>query len=163
MKVQDNFLRNDLFKFILNTINDTNFCWQCNKIVSEEKFQSDLKYNKQFVHKIYPSFGLYNEYYEIFQLVLLDLNIKELLRMKLNFIPRTEKIIRHGFHIDTEEYSKTSILYFNTNDGYTEFEKTGEKVQSVANRIVTFDSSEKHLGTTCTNDYARLVLNINWK
>ena len=51
MKVQDNFLRNDLFKFILNTINDTNFCWQCNKIVSEEKFQSDLKYNKQFVHK----------------------------------------------------------------------------------------------------------------
>tara|TARA_Y100000992_G_C21027504_1_gene378720 strand:- start:65 stop:556 length:492 start_codon:yes stop_codon:yes gene_type:complete len=163
MKVQDNFLRNDLFKFILNTINDTNFCWQCNKIVSEEKFQSDLKYNKQFVHKIYPSLGLYNEYYEIFQLVLLDLNIKELLRMKLNFIPRTEKIIRHGFHIDTEEYSKTSILYFNTNDGYTEFEKTGEKVQSVANRIVTFDSSEKHLGTTCTNDYARLVLNINWK
>ena len=83
--------------------------------------------------------------------------------MKLNFIPRTEKIIRHGFHIDTEEYSKTSILYFNTNDGYTEFEKTGERVQSVANRIVTFDSSEKHLGTTCTNDYARLVLNINWK
>ena len=163
MKVQDNFLRNDLFKFILNTINDTNFCWQCNKIVSEEKFQSDLKYNKQFVHKIYPSLGLYNEYYEIFQLVLLDLNIKELLRMKLNFIPRTEKIIRHGFHIDTEEYSKTSILYFNTNDGYTEFEKTGERVQSVANRIVTFDSSEKHLGTTCTNDYARLVLNINWK
>ena len=163
MKVQDNFLHNDLFKFILNTINDTNFCWQCNKIVSEEKFQSDLKYNKQFVHKIYPFLGLYNEHYEMFQLVLLDLNIKELLRMKLNFIPCTEKIIRHGFHIDTEEYSKTSIMYFNTNDGYTEFEKTGERVQSVANRIVTFDSSEKHLGTTCTNDYARLVLNINWK
>ena len=99
----------------------------------------------------------------MFQLVLLDLNIKELLRMKLNFIPCTEKIIRHGFHIDTEEYSKTSILYFNTNDGYTEFEKTGERGQSVANRIVTFDSSEKHLGTTCTNDYARLVVNINWK
>ena len=49
----------------------------------------------------------------------------------------------------------------NTNDGYTEFE-TGEIVKSVANRLVTFDSSIKHLGTSCTDQIDRKVLNINW-
>jgi hypothetical protein len=49
----------------------------------------------------------------------------------------------------------------NSNDGYTKFE-TGEIVESVANRIVIFDSDVKHTGTTCTNALGRFVVNLNY-
>ena len=55
----------------------------------------------------------------------------------------------------------TSILYLNTNDGYTIFED-GTKIESVENRLVTFDSHIKHSGTSCTNQKVRLVLNMNY-
>ena len=43
--------------------------------------------------------------------------------------------------------SLTSILYMNTNNGYTKFE-TGETVQSVENRLVTFSNHVQHTGST---------------
>ena len=74
-----------------------------------------------------------------------------------------ENIIRHGFHVDvpTDYDSKTAILYLNTNNGYTEFEN-GQRVESVANRLVVFDSALKHTGTTCTDQKRRIVLNLNY-
>ena len=83
--------------------------------------------------------------------------------MKLNCNYPTDKTMEHGFHIDTEENSKTSIFYMNTNNGYTKFEDNGEIVKSVQNRMITFDSSIIHSGSSCTDEYNRLVLNINWK
>ena len=83
-------------------------------------------------------------------------------RLKINLNPKAHKVFEHGYHIDINIPSKTAIFYLNTNDGYTAFE-TGEKVESVANRLVVFDSNIKHTGTTCTNQKARLVLNINYK
>ena len=133
-------------------------------IVGDDQFVSHPKYNRQLVHMFYPKPNLYNHYFNFFETLLFQLHpkIKKLIRMKLNCIPRTHEIIRHGFHTDTDEKCKTSILYMNTNNGYTEFE-TGEIVESVANRLVTFDSSIKHLGTTCTDSVDRRVLNINWE
>ena len=88
-----------------------------------------------------------------------------LVRVKLNLLHRTEKIIEHHSHIDIEDPPndlKTAILYLNTNNGYTKFE-TGEKVDSVANRLITFKGSTKHFGTTnsCAAPY-RVVLNLNY-
>ena len=56
---------------------------------------------------------------------------------------------------------KGAILYLNTNDGYTCFED-GNKIKSIENRFVAFDSSLKHSGTTCTDEPRRIVLNINY-
>ena len=55
----------------------------------------------------------------------------------------------------------TAIYYLNTNNGFTKFEN-GDKVNSVANRIVIFDSNLKHTGTSCTDSYARLLINFNY-
>ena len=49
----------------------------------------------------------------------------------------------------------------NTNNGYTKFE-TGEKVESVANRLVTFPNNMMHTGTTCTDEQYRCVMNIDY-
>ena len=159
--VEDDFLDQSMFDSYVDCINNADFCWNWTDIVDE--FVSHPKYNHHLVHMFYPKPNLYNHYFEFFETLLFQFKpkIKKLIRMKLNCVPRTPEIIRHGFHIDTDEKCRTSILYMNTNDGYTEFE-TGEIVKSVANRLVTFDSSIKHLGTSCTDQIDRKVLNINW-
>ena len=72
---------------------------------------------------------------------------------------------RHtGFHTDFEEdqfVGKTAVYYVNTNNGYTEF-KSGVKVNSIANRMVIFDSKYEHAGVTSTDTNRRVVLNINF-
>ena len=69
-------------------------------------------------------------------------------------------------HIDVEgedvpDCVRTSILYMNTNDGYTLFED-GTKVESVMNRLITFPYNMKHAGTTCTDVPFRMVINFNY-
>ncbi len=91
------------------------------------------------------------------------LNCRVLIKMKLNLNPRRSTIMEHGFHVDNDlPKAKTAVLYFNDNNGYTKFEKTGEKVYSKENRIVIFDNNLKHTGTTCTDTNRRVVMNINF-
>ena len=56
--------------------------------------------------------------------------------------------------------AKTSVYYLNTNNGYTLFEDG--KVDSVENRMVTFNLNTKHSGTTATDTKRRVVLNFNY-
>ena len=48
----------------------------------------------------------------------------------------------------------------NTNNGFTLFEN-GEKVKSVANRLMIFDGLEKHCSVVQTDETARYIININ--
>ena len=89
---------------------------------------------------------------------------KGLLRVKANLQMRTSEIIEQDFHCDYPLlYTgiNTSIFYINSNDGYTEFED-GTKIESVANRLVTFPHHMRHRGTTCTDKPFRLVINFNY-
>jgi hypothetical protein len=54
------------------------------------------------------------------------------------------------------------VLYINSNNGFTIFEKDGEKINSVANRMVIFSADDRHSGTTCTDQQFRVVLNLNF-
>jgi hypothetical protein len=49
----------------------------------------------------------------------------------------------------------------NTNNGYTEFED-GTRVESVANRFISFPVGMKHRGTSCTDKKTRVVINFNF-
>jgi len=161
--IQDNFLSIDHFQLLDIILLEFDFFWSWNSILYQGDFISDEKYNRQLVHWFYPKKGSFKDYYEVFKLIPDQLGAKEVIRMKLNCNYPTDKIMEHGFHIDTEENSKTSIFYMNTNNGYTKFEDNGEIVKSVQNRMITFDSSRRHSGSSCTDEYNRLVLNINWK
>ena len=57
--------------------------------------------------------------------------------------------------------ASTSIFYVNTCNGYTHFED-GTKVDSVANRLITFPTQTKHGGACCTDTVARIVINFNY-
>ena len=89
-------------------------------------------------------------------------------RIKANLLIRTPNIVENTFHVDIGDFSEeklkqwtTSILYINTNNGYTKFED-GTKVESVANRMVIFPSNMKHTGTSCTDEKRRIVINFNY-
>lgn len=88
-------------------------------------------------------------------------------RFKCNITLKGEKIIEHGFHtdMDTQDIAhlrpKSAVFYLNTCDGYTAF-RDGQKIESVANRYVEFDTYLQHTGTNTTNAPFRAVLNINF-
>ena len=138
--IQDNFLSIDHLQLLNNIILQYDFFWAWNSILCQEDFVPNEKYNRQLVHWFYPKKGTFQDYFMVFKLVSDHLGAKEVIRMKLNCNYPTDEIIEHGFHIDTEENSKTSIFYMNTNNGYTKFEDSGEIVKSVENRMITFDS-----------------------
>jgi len=94
--------------------------------------------------------------------------MKSLYRIKSNLLTRTPEIVENDFHYDVSDFTPeqakhwtTSILYINTNNGYTKFE-TGEKIKSVENRLITFPANLKHTGASCSDERNRVVINFNY-
>ena len=109
-----------------------------------------------------PIFSSQNNF--LFPIFFVKMDPKCLLRVKSNLQMRTSEIIKNELHCDYPPHfsaAKTSIFYINSNDGYTEFED-GTRIESVANRLVTFPLNMKHRGTTCTDKPFRLVINFNY-
>ena len=86
----------------------------------------------------------------------------DLIRVKANLITRTSEHVEGGFHTDTKFKHNTAIFYLNTNNGYTKFED-GTIVESIANRLVVFDSSLLHSGFSQTDKNTRCVINLNYR
>lgn len=168
MNVIDNFLSPSDFDVLKNLIVcSSKFPWFYSKVLNPEymvdggKVDCEEVYNYQFSHMIYNNNLQQSEYYEIVYPFIDQLRIDSLVKCKINFNPRCEKIIEHGMHYDYPFKCLTAVYYFNTNNGYTKFE-TGEIVNSVENRIVVFDSKTLHTGSTCTDKQGRYVMNINF-
>ena len=161
MEQIDNFLNQVDLKDLKEVILDPTFPWALNHGVS---YPDDG--HIQFTHTIYKD----NEFKSTWTLGGLDifkkrLGIISLVRAKVNLLPRSEKIIEHQAHTDIPNPPnnlKTAILYLNSNNGYTKFE-TGEKIPSVENKLIKFDTKIKHWGTTnsCDQPY-RVVFNLNY-
>lgn len=161
--VRDNFLPYDAHLGIENTLCGYGFPWYFNNtVIYRDGVNSDVADHFQFTHIFYMSGRPSSDYFPLVEPLVERLNVRSLIRMKANLVTRTPEIIEHGMHTDIE-YSdaKTAVYYVNSNDGYTRF-KTGDTIQSVANRIVTFPSSLEHSGSSCTDQKTRVVININY-
>jgi hypothetical protein len=162
IKVIDNFLPNNVFTNIKNTISTNTFPWFYNDHVCFKNGEENLLNNFMFTHnafKIDKNVRI-SEYFSLFQDVLSKLNIIALVRIKLNLMLKTEKPVTHCMHTDSDEdFYKSAILYFENNDGGTVFENK-EFIQNKENRIVLFNSNMKHSGVSQTNTKRRTVLNI---
>jgi len=169
--VQDNFLNDSYFKTIRDYVLDYNngsmskFNWYMSDVV---KPGDGAKIGfTQFVHLVYGYGEVYSDFWRqlncpkgLFE----NLDPFTITRVKLNLIPRQSEIVETGMHVDIHwapDVALTSILYMNTNNGYTKF-KNGEKVKSVANRLVTFPNNMMHTGTSCTDEQYRCVLNVDY-
>ena len=159
MKIIDNFVSDIFFNSFKNKILDRDFAWyhQNSKV-------SDNDNQQQFTHVFYQNNSLHTEKvnFELIKPILYTLNVKTLLRVKLNLQIKEDKVKPTLFHTDNKiKDSTTAIFYLNTNNGKTLFENNKE-VKSVANRVVIFPSYLKHAGTTHTDTKYRIVLNINF-
>jgi hypothetical protein len=160
ISIQDNFLPRATLKHLQSSF--SKLPWNASKCVPQEKSNCSEMQNFQLYHEYYSNFAPQGEHFEMIMPFLLKIKPAALIRVKANMVPRSDKIIEHGFHMDHPyPNAKTSVYYVNTCDGYTLFED-GTKVESVENRLVTFDSSVKHTGTTCTNQTSRIVINFNY-
>ena len=188
IKIEDNFLKQEKFdeiELIINPmLNESilNFPWYFRyKYYAEPDITvtgtpSHHKYSLndealdqfQFTHTFYDDNAPQSPYMQQINCFLDLLQPVALFRIKGNLLTRLPTIVSHPFHVDmgflSEEKQKewtTSIFYVNTNNGYTIFED-GTKVESVANRMLTFPANMKHTGTTCTDQQSRIVINFNY-
>ena len=132
---------------------------------------ADETKNIQFINKLYEngySKAMYENpvLFDLFRGIEGQLNSIKLLKAKANLSMSYDKQYQFGMHVDMSEFlhisaHKTAILYLNDNDGYTLLED-GTKIEAKANRIVIFDGTTQHCGTTCTDENKRITLNLNY-
>ena len=134
MEVIDNFLPEEQFKMLRNILVSSYFPWY---YIDRQSYTS-TENSFQFFHNFYREGDSPSEYYSIIQPCLEKLKGK-LSRAKAVLTPKSESSRCSGYHIDYKDM-KTSTYYINTNNGWTEFEEGG-KVESVANRMLIFDSN----------------------
>jgi hypothetical protein len=156
MIIKDNFLdKTDLLK-IKNLVEGSDFPWFYFPSMS----YTDSKDGSWFGHLLCTP-GVVSNFLDYFNVLFQKMDVTKLLNAKVccMLFPNTS-----DYHVDKwskEMNHKTAIFYLNTNNGYTEFE-TGEKVDSVENRLLIFNCNKIHRGKNQTNKERRLFLNINY-
>ena len=165
MKIEDNFLEQTIFDELQACLMGDDFAWFYNDGI-DVKGEDNDKF--QFYHMFYKDNVPTSNFIEQLTPILEKINSFSLWRIKTNLLTRTPNIVENSFHVDsgdlTDEKLKqwtTAIFYVNTNNGYTKFED-GTKVESVANRMVSFPANMKHTGTSCTDEKTRVVINFNY-
>tara|TARA_B110000503_G_scaffold37928_1_gene62138 strand:+ start:330 stop:953 length:624 start_codon:yes stop_codon:yes gene_type:complete len=157
--VIDNALFPDIFEKVQTHIMGLHYPWHFAEGVAEQYNSGDF----QFEHKIHEWYHIDNAHdYQIVYPIIEILKPQLIVRIKANLLTKTSAVDIHGMHVDTIiPGALTAIYYCNTNNGYTIF-ADGDKVESVANRLVIFPANIKHSGTSCTDKLRRIVINLNY-
>tara|TARA_Y100001951_G_C11133523_1_gene179539 strand:- start:71 stop:577 length:507 start_codon:yes stop_codon:yes gene_type:complete len=163
-KIIDNFLDKKDFNNLKKGMEDTNyFPWfyaPCKDKTKDKTSDTDLN-QWQFTHIFYENYTINSSKFDLVRAFIKKINPTALLRIKANLTTYSPILKEGEFHQDTlTKNVKSAIYYLNTNDGYTLFKKDKKKIESVANRMVFFNSTEWHTGTNTTNAKKRIVINF---
>jgi len=155
----DNFLDQDYFDHLKNCVFSTQFPWVfCQEVANLGEMNDEHFF---FTHRLFDRFEPLSSFMkELEHLIVHDLEVKSLIRARINLYTNIGKLLEHDYHQDFKYPHKTAVLYFNTCDGYTGFRDS--KVESVENRVVLFDGSNEHYSTTCTDQKVRVVLSVSY-
>ena len=155
--VIENVLKKENFLTIKNTLEGNSFPWYFGKVLIEK-----INNNFQFAHTFYDNFTVNSDFYALVVPIIEVLKPLSLIKIKANLLTQEKNIIEHGMHVDHyHKNCKTAVYYVNTNDGYTKFSDE-TKISSEENKLLIFNSEEKHTGTTCTNVSRRIIINFNY-
>ena len=155
IKVHKNFMDYSLFLKLKKILSSRYFPWYISRIVDEIE-------DVQLIHTFFEFDKINSELFKLLKPCIDSLKVKKLIRIKANLVLRTPKIKEHGFHIDNQIHKKfkTAILYINSNNGYTRFEKNNKKFKSEENKLIDFNGRLQHTGTSCTDSPYRIVINF---
>ena len=159
-KVIDNFLPKENFNIIRDLMMGPNFSWYFQYNISDPNVET--KNNLFYMtHKFYNLEPHSNFYSIIRDNLLCFIKIKSLIRMHANFYPNQKTVNINEMHVDYNFKHKGAIFSINTNNGGTIL-KDKTKIDSVENRILFFDPSLEHDSENCTDQKARVNININY-
>ena len=160
IEIRDNLLSEEDFKKVYDVIMGDQFPWYWNEGVVEY----DDGHN-QFTHRFYFDYAPTSEYIEALNPIMKELHALAVIRIKANLIPKADRIVEHGMHVDctivNEGQARTAVFYLDDSNGYTIMDD-GTKVESIKNRLVTFPTEMFHTGTSCTDLERRVILNFNY-
>ena len=158
-QIKDDFLPHDEWKRIHDVMMSEDFTWNynCNNYGA-----TDGQY-PQLTHMFYfPNSGPVSTFSSLLTPLINQLDPLALIRIKANMNWKVDEAIQRPFHVDFGGIDcTTSIYYINTNNGYTLLDD-GTKIESVANRLLRFDSQIKHAAVPATDVTRRVLININY-
>jgi hypothetical protein len=169
ISIIDNFLPVEEFAELKSQItSEKHFPWYFNSVIASEKKEASPGI---FTHSVWqqdvenlPSSFMYNTLAPILK----RLNVVVLYRIIINLNHRLPEPYFSEFHSDIREENMerdiaaqwtTTILYMNTNNGYTELE-TGERIESIENRLASFSADTRHRICTQTDEQIRVLINF---
>ena len=169
VSIQDDFLSEENFNALRDLISSEDFPWFFHSKLDYDDYAEGPPEPGFFVHNAYkdnsPNSPFYNSH---FLPILQALDVASLLRIKVNLNPRLPEAYSGMFHVDNNSFPEhivakclASIFYINTCNGYTEL-KDGTKIESVANRVVSFPLNTEHRTVTQTDEQTRLLINFNY-
>lgn len=165
-QIIDNFLSDEEFNRF-NVMFTLEFPWYYSDVVVYGSNTELGVHDFQLIHSFYRDYGFNSGYASLVAPLLQKLDPYAILKIKAKLISGTDKKLTHGYHVDIQNYSqdtKTAVYYINTNNGTTVLKQGNDavEIESVANRIVIFDTSILHSGSTCTDKKVRCVINLNF-
>lgn len=160
IKIIDNLLPYEQWQALQNYYLSSECTWAYSDVMVS---LNEINSHFQFVHGIKGDYLYDTERLNRIHPVITKLNVDFLLRVKVNLTTRTHEPFQSDFHRDTDQNNLTAIYYLNTCNGKTRFQNPDiEDVDSVGNRVVIFNSKQKHCTVTATDVKARVVANINY-
>jgi hypothetical protein len=159
VEVVDDFLPYNVFKHISDYVTGTEFMWYFNKRINNCYSWDDLSF--YFTHMLYMDNKVNSKELDVFKPLFETLKIKKLIRAKLNLYTKTDNLEKHKEHIDFTYPHKNCVYSFNTCNGFTILNKDNQ-VASIENRAIIFDGLIPHQSTSCTDQHARINININY-
>ena len=158
INIVDNYLPENIFLPLREMMESPEFPWYYNDSIVNKNDLNKYQFTHTFFNLFHEVFS--SPYYNLITPILDKINTKNLFRVKANLNVKTLTHEEGGYHIDMENIT-TSILYLNTNNGWTQI-KGGAKISCVENRFVTFNSNLMHSGYSCTDQERKLVINFNY-
>tara|TARA_Y100001973_G_scaffold59391_1_gene87436 strand:- start:1138 stop:1656 length:519 start_codon:yes stop_codon:yes gene_type:complete len=167
-RIIDNFLPEEEFSKLSNTIISKNFPFHIfNKVTGNEVDEDSLPFWYYYgIHMIYSNNEPKSDWFKYFNNMLSYMHDQGLglglCRIKVNFYPYTDTVYEHDQHTDYDYPMYGAVLSLNTCNGFTRL-ADGTKVDSVANRLLIFDSSKNHNSSTTSNATGRYNVNFNFR
>ena len=161
MKVIDDFLAYNEFEKVCDFILSSEFPWGFSEVVSDPNDDYDGTWNYKFCHVAFDLVQ-YSSTTKVLAPYIQHptIDCKAIKRIIINSYPWTPEVMKHAPHTDYPFSHKAALLNLTTCDGYTFVEN--QQVKSVANRVILFDPSKLHYGTTTSSHKRRVIVNMNY-
>ena len=127
--VQDNFLDKKYFEYLKTLVLGPEFTWNMSVVLGPPPknnpfIKNDPSDDIQFTHVAYADHNILSDFYSRLGPMFRDMQLYNCMKIKINMLPRQDKFIEHGMHVDYPEAplgNLTSIFYFNTNNAHNLF------------------------------------------